>query len=737
MRYLKALVPKCSLAKGMDRNSSTTVEQLRGLCEKLRRDYLRVKEQRAVLKRAILQEKQRTADLEALLGQRDEDRQEVLSEIDRLNFDNQRLKVRITQMMREIELRDQQQSEARRASSGVGGGLLSTLTSFATGDGDEVRQLRDDMAVVMEELRVKIEENEQTHIRCFDLERRRKETAAELQALRTTHRDARAEHAAELVAKEACVATLSDQCDALTRTVAARRVDLRAARRDAAEKGVELLDTNVALVRERDALRVRLRRSVLLDERSDPTLRVWDLDAVDVAGRARRSTQRRRIAMLLVALERAALSFARARGSGALRALHRPGAADDTSRSAIGAGDDGARARQREGVAQLREALGDGERALVALTSAAAPWAAEVPPSPSPSGTLHATIDALLPLAVALSALAACEHAAREVEDAADERAGAVAAEQSAEAESALCELLAATASASNSTPPVVLDRRALQRGCEALHGAARAYFVLSADRADRARVALDARTPSAPALGANVPDAADGASLRGQLRRERRVAVAVVECARDVVDVLDALADALTDALSTASASAAAFEEDANETLRVLDVGAAVSVERERRGLLRTACVSYLAWCAERVSSSSAASTTVTRRPAAAPAIRALPAPGAAPAEAAARGGAVAHLAEAAAAPVEAPAAAPIAVLPLEQQNEALQAQLVLQEAALLRQSAGLERSEAACVAMRAACDERVRLLSRAIANAARKSQSAASTGGRTSKVM
>ena len=47
------------------------------------------------------------------------------------------------------------------------------------------------------------------------------------------------------------------------------------------------------------------------------------------------------------------------------------------------------------------------------------------------------------------------------------------------------------------------------------------------------------------------------------------------------------------------------------------------------------------------------------------------------------------------------------------------------------------LERSEAACVAMRAACDERVRLLSRAIANAARKSQSAASTGGRTSKVM
>jgi hypothetical protein len=283
----------------------------------------------------------------------------------------------------------------------------------------------------------------------------------------------------------------------------------------------------------------------------------------------------------------------------------------------------------------------------------------------------------------------------------------------------------------------VVLDRRALQRGCEALHGAARAYFVLSADRADRARVALDARTPSAPALGANVPDAADGASLRGQLRRERRVAVAVVECARDVVDVLDALADALTDALSAASASAAAFEEDANETLRVLDVGAAVSVERERRGLLRTACVSYLAWCAERVSSSSAPSTTVTRRPAAAPAIRALPAPGGAPAEAAARGGAVAHLAEAAAAPVEAPAAAPIAVLPLEQQNEALQAQLVLQEAALLRQSAGLERSEAACVAMRAACDERVRLLSRAIANAARKSQSAASTGGRTSKVM
>ena len=747
--------------------------QLRSACTKLRGDYLRVKEQRNVLKRAVLDEQKRTADLTALLVRRDEDRQEVLSEIDRLNFDNQRLKVRIAQMMRELDVREQRQEEAQRTASGGsggGGGLFSSLASFATGDADEVKQLRGDMAVVVEELRVKIEESEQTHMRCFDLERRCKVAGAELTALRAALRDSQAEHAAALGAKAECISTLADQNDALARRGAARSVDLARAERSAKERTVEIQAANATLVGECTSLRARLRRCTPLDERRDAALCAWDLSAVDVAARSGRCRSRSRLAACALQLARAVATFTRARDRSALLELHLPAPAVDGARAAEKSSGivDAEHARRRADTERLRSALATTEITAASLASAVAQWSGGR--AGPPTSTLRSALDGLCALSCALEALTSSEHIGGSVDGVADERAGAIVAERCAESAAALRRLL---------EPRVAsISLAVLERDCEAMRSAARAYLALVAARAGRARHRFDARTPSAPALGSGAPaDAAEGASLRIALRRQRRTAIALTETARDALDALgecfktavtlhcmrilitsinktrspshivfispvfsvaaDAAGDAMLSALCDAHDERCTNAGPARVYFDDADGGAPSSV-RSSVGVLRHASVAYMSWCAStppvdgaaeveaeadsEVHASSAGGALTAGRTLGVKSsavdvdISSVTPPGSppcSPSRTSQRD-----------APRSSTSVAVATAAEPEAEIGALCAQIALQESTLQRQALALERSEAACVAMRAACDERVRLLSRSITAARHRSQ-------------
>ena len=124
---------------------------------------------------AVISEQQKSHELQSNIhslskGKRrlEEEMQSHQEEIDRLGFANEQLKRRIHQMIQEFK--DQ---ELQRASVSSNGSMLGRL--LGSGASAEADKLHEQMAVLQEELHIKIHENECVLIKQFELQREHEE----------------------------------------------------------------------------------------------------------------------------------------------------------------------------------------------------------------------------------------------------------------------------------------------------------------------------------------------------------------------------------------------------------------------------------------------------------------------------------------------------------------------------------------------------------------------------------
>ena len=127
-----------------------------------RSDLKTLKRANKVLKQAVREEQQRSAELAAQvqgLQVAEEGREE---EVKQLEFHNNRLKKRVDALQQDLE----QQASAGGSSWGLGGALTGWGSTLSKADAEK---LQEDMAMMQEQLELKIRENETLHIEMFDL----------------------------------------------------------------------------------------------------------------------------------------------------------------------------------------------------------------------------------------------------------------------------------------------------------------------------------------------------------------------------------------------------------------------------------------------------------------------------------------------------------------------------------------------------------------------------------------
>jgi protein phosphatase 1 regulatory subunit 21 len=127
---------------------------------RLLEEYQKVKTQNAILKKAVLQEQQKSQQLEIQSKDRDVRLRASLEENDTLSFNNQRLTKRVEVLQASIE-----EEKTKAASGGWFGGAAK----------QELQKTKESMAILQEELDTKIKETEQLHIRMFEERRDHKQ----------------------------------------------------------------------------------------------------------------------------------------------------------------------------------------------------------------------------------------------------------------------------------------------------------------------------------------------------------------------------------------------------------------------------------------------------------------------------------------------------------------------------------------------------------------------------------
>lgn len=133
-------------------------------------DFKKHKSHNSVLKKAVIQEREKSTRLQEELEVKDLALRDKLEEISTLNFNNTRLEKRLTQVLLEFE-----DFKKRTTAKTQGGGFFSGLLPKGI-SAVELDESRKELEVAKEELESKIIENEQIHMQMFELRKVQEDT---------------------------------------------------------------------------------------------------------------------------------------------------------------------------------------------------------------------------------------------------------------------------------------------------------------------------------------------------------------------------------------------------------------------------------------------------------------------------------------------------------------------------------------------------------------------------------
>lgn len=138
---------------------------------KLATEYAKLRAQFAVVKKAVIDEQAKTADLNAIIRQKEVAERKWEAETDSLNFRNQQLTKRIEMLQSELEHMQQVQGKRKGTSKE---NKMSSLNPPSVDDALN--------SVVGQELQSKIEENAKLHARLADIDNTHNEVVGDLKS---------------------------------------------------------------------------------------------------------------------------------------------------------------------------------------------------------------------------------------------------------------------------------------------------------------------------------------------------------------------------------------------------------------------------------------------------------------------------------------------------------------------------------------------------------------------------
>ncbi|CAJ1362533.1 unnamed protein product [Effrenium voratum] len=137
--------------------------------QKLKEKYNQLKQANATLKKGFLDKQEECGRLEQQLKEKEITIRQQLEEIDQLQFQNGRMSKQLGTLTAQVE----EQRKSHTQSSWSMGGLIS-------GKQEAIQKAENDLAVLRDELMMKIQENEELHMRVFEAQKQHNEEAERL-----------------------------------------------------------------------------------------------------------------------------------------------------------------------------------------------------------------------------------------------------------------------------------------------------------------------------------------------------------------------------------------------------------------------------------------------------------------------------------------------------------------------------------------------------------------------------
>eukprot|EP00929_Paragymnodinium_shiwhaense_P114416 TRINITY_DN82805_c0_g1_i1.p1 TRINITY_DN82805_c0_g1~~TRINITY_DN82805_c0_g1_i1.p1 ORF type:complete len:851 (+),score=268.03 TRINITY_DN82805_c0_g1_i1:161-2713(+) len=148
--------------------------------EKLRAKYDQLKQANAVLKKGLLEKQEAGGRLEQQLKEKEATLRQQMEEIDQLQFQNARQAKQVGTLSAQVEDLQKQKQQVGWSVSGLMSGKQQQ---------EQVQKAEEEIRILREELMMKIQENEEVHMRLFEATRQHEQEAQELRDASVTVQD--------------------------------------------------------------------------------------------------------------------------------------------------------------------------------------------------------------------------------------------------------------------------------------------------------------------------------------------------------------------------------------------------------------------------------------------------------------------------------------------------------------------------------------------------------------------
>eukprot|EP00941_MAST-03F_sp_MAST-3F-sp1_P000352 g352.t1 len=256
--------------------------------ELLQREYTKIKKQHSVLKRAVIREQEKGRDLNADLREKDNELKASLKEIDRLTETHERLTKRI------IKLQEENESLKKDGGGGWFGGVMSSVT----GESNALKQIQDEMSVLLEELQQKIGENEQCHMKIFELQKTTRAAVESEEMQREAHAKRENELSHDIANKQQFISELADAKEKLQNDLDDAKEDAESVAKKHAQQVEEMTQLNLQMTKEIVCIRHRVQERLPFDDTSEAEQNCWNLSQHDERSRREREGKGSRFASI-------------------------------------------------------------------------------------------------------------------------------------------------------------------------------------------------------------------------------------------------------------------------------------------------------------------------------------------------------------------------------------------------------------------------------------------------------
>ena len=288
-------------------------------------EYVRTRKEHRILKQAVKQEREEKEalsenmyNMSKLRRELDLQKRAAEEEIDRLAYENERLKRRVKAMVKQFKEQEKGMVKSEQNQTSMFGKLIGSAAEV------ENEKLAKDIEILQEELRIKIEENECVHIKQWELQQEHERAVADIKAELKALRKQVVDYEKQAVSKNKCILELGEEKERHLK----RRIEVEEKFEEIqghlAERESAMKEINIQLKTDLDFSRSRLKQKVIFDDSRVPEWAGLNVPPHNEQFRRKRHRSSQRALALLGQICNTYDEYASARGALIRLQLHHP-----------------------------------------------------------------------------------------------------------------------------------------------------------------------------------------------------------------------------------------------------------------------------------------------------------------------------------------------------------------------------------------------------------------------------